>query len=455
MKTQREEAPKRAIVLGGSLAGMLAAHALREHFGEVVIVERDELPSEPVPRRAVPQGHHVHGFLPGGLRALEALLPGIGDELCADGAVDADLHGDAQWCIGGHRFTRAISGMRVVAATRPFIEHGVRRRVVRNGRVQLRARTEATSLELRSGRVVGVRVRPRDAETDTLLLAADLVVDASGRASRLPHWLREHSYTEAPEEELRVDIGYASAFFRPTATREASCRAVLVGATPEVPRSGLAQHVEGGLVHVGVTSYGGKLPSTLPELLTFAESLARPELHEFIKSAEAVTPIREHRVPRAFRRRYEALTRFPEGLLVMGDTVCALNPTYAQGMSVAAMEALALMEELRVGLPGVEQRYLARLPAILDAPWRMGLATDLAILRDKRRTLPMRFIERWMERVQRAAGVDDTVAAGFLQVVALLVPPERVLSPRFVFRVLAAGWRAQRRARLASEASLP
>ena len=64
-----------AIVIGGSIAGMLAARVLSERFDHVTILDRDDIPSSPEARNGVPQGRHLHLLLETGQRIMEKLCP--------------------------------------------------------------------------------------------------------------------------------------------------------------------------------------------------------------------------------------------------------------------------------------------------------------------------------------------------------------------------------------------
>ena len=80
-------APDRAIVIGGSMAGLLAARVLTDRFAEVVIVDRDTFPADATFRKGVPQSRHLHVLLARGAHILEELLPGFRADLAAEGAV--------------------------------------------------------------------------------------------------------------------------------------------------------------------------------------------------------------------------------------------------------------------------------------------------------------------------------------------------------------------------------
>ena len=77
---------ERAVVLGASMGGLLAARVLADFFRTVTVMERDVLPDDPAKRRGVPQGRHVHALLSGGSQILGGLFPGLLDGLVVDGA---------------------------------------------------------------------------------------------------------------------------------------------------------------------------------------------------------------------------------------------------------------------------------------------------------------------------------------------------------------------------------
>lgn len=181
----------RAVVLGGGMACLLAARSLADHFAEVVIVDRDELGPELEMRRGVPQGRHTHALLAHGRDLLERLFPGLTDELVTAGAPTGDMLADTDLCFGGYRFARGQSGLAMVSVTRPVLERAVRRRVAAfpgvafyGGRDVVGLLTECDRLRVR-----GVRVYGRADGSAEEELGADLVVEATGRGSRLPAFL--------------------------------------------------------------------------------------------------------------------------------------------------------------------------------------------------------------------------------------------------------------------------
>ncbi|MEU4425710.1 FAD-dependent monooxygenase [Actinoplanes sp. NPDC024001] len=431
-----------AVVLGAGMAGLLAARVLVESFERVTVVERDELEPGVESRRGVPQGRHAHGLLPRGCEILGELFPGFEAELVEDGAVRAELLADFRFTFGGHVLRQAPIGVSVVQAGREFLERHVRDRVRALPGVTLRDGCDVAGLVTEGDRVTGVRVvsrRPGSAEEH---LGADLVVDAMGRGARTPAWLDKLGYPRPTEEEFKISVGYASRLLRLPAGAELE-KAVAVGAVPGRPRGMMLLAVEDGrrlltLAGIGTANH----PPTDDEgFLDFAASVAPADALDLIKRAEPVSPVALHRYPSYIRRRYEQLVRFPDGLLVIGDALCSFSPVYGQGMTVAALQAVALRRSLAAGPAGLARRYFRAAAREIDPVWRMAIGADLALPEvPGRRSLAGRAMTAWVGRVQAAAARDAAVAEQFMRVTGLLDPPARLVHPALVRRVLSAGW---------------
>jgi len=138
---------ERAIVVGGGLAGLSAARALSDRFRQVVILDRDELPDSATPRPGVPQGKHPHALLGGGLKALEQLFPGFGNELGRAGAVPINRGFDMLYEIPGQdAWPRIKFGWPTYAMSRPLIELTLRRQVERLTNVKVQGRCRVLNI---------------------------------------------------------------------------------------------------------------------------------------------------------------------------------------------------------------------------------------------------------------------------------------------------------------------
>jgi 2-polyprenyl-6-methoxyphenol hydroxylase-like FAD-dependent oxidoreductase len=431
----------RAVVLGASMAGLLAARVLADAYAELVVVDRDELPETSRHRRGVPHGRHAHALLARGQQALEELFPGLTADLIAQGVPAGDLLADGRWYVSGHRLRQEHIGLVSLCVSRPLLEGYVRARV--------RALPNVVFLDSRDilgltatpdGRVTGARVRRADTSAEELL-AADLVIDATGRGSRTPIWLEALGYARPDEEQVRVGLGYATRTYRLPPDALDGDLAVLDATTPEHPRGGALLLLEGDRWMVTLAGMLGDHPPIDPDgFLDFARSLRFPDIYQAVRDGEPLDDPVGFRFPASVRHRYERLDRFPDGLLVVGDAVCSFNPIYGQGMSVAALEALTLRRHLQRGAVPQPRRFFVDLARLVDVPWSIAVGGDLAIPGVQgRRTLKIRLVNAYIARLHAAAAHDASLASTFVRVAGLVAPPQTLLRPDVVLRVLRAG----------------
>jgi flavin-dependent dehydrogenase len=444
--TEIDASPARrghAVVVGSGMAGLLAARALVDHFERVTLLERDAQPPPGRPRRGIPQGNHVHLLLKAGHDILARLFPGILAELEAAGATALDFGADVRWFHFGVWRRRFPSGIVIHSQTRPLLESLVRQRLSGRAGVDIRYETVGTGLtfDARRTRVTGVTVRPAGADGPTEPLAADLVVDGSGRGSQLPKWLAEAGYDAPAEEQIGIGLSYSSCFFRRTADPRRDWRLLAIAQTPPAgTRGGGAFPVEGDRWLVTLVGYAGdRTPDDVDGFVGFAETLPRPDLSDLIRDAEPLSDVHVYRFPIARWRHFERLDRFPSGLVPLGDTVCSFDPVFGQGMTVAAKQADALASHLRRGEAPADTRRLNRLIArVVAGPWLMASIEDLRYPGVVgRRSRLVAAMQRYDQALFRLTGTSTTAYARFLRVLHLVDGPAALFHPTILARLVA------------------
>lgn len=434
-----------AVVLGGSMAGLLAARVLAESYTDVTVIDRDELTGVTSPRRGVPHGRHAHGLLALGQQILEEELPGLTADLIEAGVRTGDLSGDIRWYFNGRRLRPSHTGLVCVPATRPVLEHHVRMRVRAIPNVTFAERCDVLGLEATAGRdrITGVRVRWQagdGAEETEEVMEADLVVDATGRGSRTPAWLEELGYSRPGEERVKIGLAYTTRHYRLSHNPFGTDLGIIPVATPAYPRGAFFYPLPGDRTRAELSLTGilGDHPPTDPGgFLAYVRSLPVPEIFEAVRDAEPLDDPVTFRFPVSVRRRYERLTRFPTGLLAIGDAVCSFNPVYGQGMTAAAIGAATLRRRLREEAQPQPRRFFHEVAAALDAPWEISATSDLSYPEVVgRRTLKVRLINTYMACLQAAAVHDPSLTTALIRALGLIDSPMSLMRPDRVLRVL-------------------
>jgi 2-polyprenyl-6-methoxyphenol hydroxylase-like FAD-dependent oxidoreductase len=441
-----------AVVVGGSMAGLLAARVLSEFFERVTIIERDGKPPAAATRKGVPQARHVHVLLRRGSDILEELFPGFIRGVLDHGAVLVDMLNRLPFFLGGWHAGCPKRTLEGLFASRALLEWQVDERVRRIPGVELRDGTEViTLLPTRNGR--GVRaVLVRDMATRSEReLPADLVVDASGRGSRLPRWLVQLGYPAPHVSEVSLPVDYATQIFRRDAGRR-RVDGLIISSKPPGGRGGALFPIENGQWMATLTGLADDPPpsSSTADFLAFAQSLPSRELFDMLVNAEPLSPIHVHHFRSNLRRHYERCHRFPAGLAVLGDAVSSLNPRFSQGMTIAAMEALELRRTL-AGLRGSDLRGIGlelarRVSRVVDLAWPGVVAADLSwpgAIGES--STQLRFLQWYRAKIFQRTIKDGEARETFVRVTNFLDPPRRLYSPSFVACVLLADRRSYKR----------
>jgi len=422
---------KQAIVIGAGLAGLMGARVAADHYDRVTVLEKDDLPGTE-PRKGVPQGNHIHVLWTAGSALLEQQFPGLFDALAADGGEGFDNSADMRWFHGGVWKMREHVGLRIYSQSRPLLEHHVRRKLLQHANVAIE-RGRVTGIRSEGGRIIGLI--GQDASGRETEMDADVVIDASGRASRMPAWLESAGYSKPDVQQLDVDLGYSSRIYERRDGQDWKCMAVYAR-PPASRRSGVIFPIERNRWIVTLAGcFGDHPPREEAGFLDFARSLDRPDLHDAIAAARPVSDISSFRFKTESWRRYDRLDDLPDGLVMIGDALCSFNPLYGQGVTVAALEAAALAACLQ-GNRSLRD-YYRETAGIIRYPWMLATGND-ALYPEASKVRPWWAapLGRYTDRVLRLSETHAGAHAGLLRVLHLAKTPLHLLRPDILTAVL-------------------
>jgi 2-polyprenyl-6-methoxyphenol hydroxylase-like FAD-dependent oxidoreductase len=437
----KERRAGHAVVVGASMGGLLTARVLADRFERVTVLERDALPTDAQSRKGVPQGRHAHGLLAAGERVLRDLFPGLMEELIEGGAFRGGQLADARWWqFDGYRL-RDADDVDGTLLSRPYLEDGVRRRVLALDNVVVRDGVSVLGLVARDGRVVGLDI---DDGNGARTLDADFVVDCAGRGSRATRWLTDLGYDAPKVSQVKIDMGYASRTYRrvPDATRDWAY-AVSIQTPPAGKRLGVMFPIEDDRWMVTLCGFfGDHAPTDDDGFLSFARTLPTGEIAHVVATAEPLTPAVTHRLPSNQWRHYEKLARVPAAFVALGDSICSFNPIYGQGMTSAALQAVALgacLDRDGVTSPRVPKRFYRAAKKVVSIPWQIAAGADFIFAETTGPKPPMTdAVNRYIRKVFVAAQYDPVVARALVEMMNLLAPPPSLMRPAIYRRVRAA-----------------
>ncbi|GAA2221740.1 FAD-dependent monooxygenase [Streptomyces amakusaensis] len=425
-----------AVVLGASAAGLLAATALTE-FADVTIVERDVLPAGAGPRRGVPQARHAHIVWSGGVNAFTELLPGVVDDIVAQGGnlfrIMGDMVSRAPNEVWFRRFTRTHH--RNLVCSRDLLDASLRKHVLGDGRITLLDDTAARGLAGTAARVTGVRISTGGQER---VLAADLVIDATGRGSRAPQWLAELGLPPVAEREVDAGFAYSTRLYRaPGTTATTGFPIVNVQANPaKAPgQGGIILPIEGDRWIVTLSgTRGGEPPGDGEGFLNFARGLGDPVIGDLLEHAEPLGDVTTTRSTSNQRHYYEKAKSWPDGFTVLGDAIARYNPVYGHGLTAAAQCALAVRDTLRshaLTAPGTARRLQKAAARPVSAAWNLAVGQD-ALYPGATATPPQPaelLLARYVDRCVVTGAGNPRALGALLDVMSLEKPPSRLFSP--------------------------
>lgn len=375
----------RALVVGGGIGGSLCAAALARHFDKVVVFERDRLPEDSQARPGVPQGHHNHFMLAGGMQAIEELLPGIDSLLDSRGAPLSDWGlGVLQWEGPGKTVPRHECGVAMRNASRGLFEWAIRRKLGELANVEIRQRHQVTGLlpDPRGSGVTGLRARDLSSgsEHDDV---GDLIVCSPGRHVKpLKRWLQSLGYEWPRESRIEPNVHYASRFYRWRGGQQPDWT---ISFYLRPGTALLCNFLENDTFLLGTCALGAaeEPPKTEAAFTRSFRESDVPLFYEMACRGEPISKVHGWRVTEDRMVHFEDVPHWPDGLVLVGDSVCAFNPIHGQGMSACARVALRLHHELNAwnqqSLRGFSGHMQKTVPEIYADPWWLSTNFDLQL----------------------------------------------------------------------------
>jgi 2-polyprenyl-6-methoxyphenol hydroxylase-like FAD-dependent oxidoreductase len=431
-----------ALVLGGSISGLLTARVLSNHFKKVTIIEKDPVHRYPESRKGQPQTRHLHGLLPTGLNILTHYFPNLAEEIENNGANVVDFASSMHWyAYGGFKKPFQL-GIKGVSVSRPLLEHLVRERVLSLPNVVLLDQTEAKQLISANGygKTTGI-IAENKGTGDNSSIASDLVVDATGRGSRAPQWLKAMDYGETTTTEVKIDVAYMTRIYKRDPDDPRGKKWIIF--TPQAPketRFGGAFPIEGNRWVVTVGGWhGDHAPFEEENYFRFVKSLPNPDIYDIVRNSAPLSELMQYKFPLSIRRHFEQLNRFPSGFIVLGDAISSFNPIYGQGMTSACMQAVELDKLLQDNLPPekLAAAYFKNTARIIDNIWKLATFEDFRFPQTTgRRPFGINLLNNYIAQVHRATIKDEVVGAALLKVMSLLKPATILFHPRILWRVL-------------------
>lgn len=429
-----------AIVVGGSIAGLLAGRVLSDHFARVTVLDRDALPDTPAPRKGAPQTAHVHVLLRRGLLIMQRLFPHLDEALTGAGALTVNWTRDLVTFTPAGWNPRFDSEYATRTCSRGLLEQLVRREAAAIPNLTIEPRCEALDVisdEARST-ITGLKVRYRDRAEDAVeTLSADLIVDAAGRTSRGLDWLATLGYAAPDETVINAHVGYATRVYRRPRDGRGDWRSMMIRSRPPFGlRGGLIYPIENDQWLVNVAGAGDERPPLGDDaFLDFTRTFMHPAIYEAIKNAEPLSPVHAYQRTENRLRHFERLTRWPDNFIMLGDAACAFNPTYGQGMSVAALEAEALDGWLRSARSAL--RFQHELMSVVRAPWLMATNEDARLphVEGARPGRTDKVFQNYIDTFIWLCAEDTRMLDTFMGVSQLILPPTALFRPAHLIKV--------------------
>jgi len=429
--------PEKAIVIGGSIAGLLAARVLSDHFEEVVLLEKDNFTDDGKARNGAPQANHVHILLVKGKEILQEFFPELEMNLIKKGASKIDFLNDSRYRLPSGWAPKFRSGIITFACTRTLLENTIRHQVQKISKIKIANGKRITSLVLEKPNKVILKTKENEE------IRGDLIVDCTGRNTKTPFWLEGIGFTKPKETKIDSFVRYATRRYIPSKNVERKWKMLVILNKPTVnPRIGGIYPIEDGKWLVGLYAIGNNYPPTDEEgFLEFTKNLESSELYDALKDAMPDSDIWGYTVQGSRRYHYEGMKRWPANFIVLGDAASVFNPYYGQGITAAALGAKVLddmLENSKID-KGFTKRFQKRLAKKISLPWILGTSEDIRwpTTLGKRPDAITRIVQNHAQRVLLLAPKSTLATKSFLQMMHMIKSPAILSHPGILLQLIA------------------
>jgi 2-polyprenyl-6-methoxyphenol hydroxylase-like FAD-dependent oxidoreductase len=431
-----------AIVIGGGIAGLLAARVLFTHFKQVTILEKDVYSNKAGPRNGIPQSSHIHILLMKGKQILTELFPKLEFNLISKGAHKVDLLADVKYHLATGVAMRFKSGMYTIACTRPLLEYAIRNELLAQSQnIKIIDNTRVINLIKNPGenKIAGVNALSNNVTQD---FYGELIVDAGGRKSETIQWLEKTGFGRPNEIRINSFIGYATRKYKFPDNLNLDWKSLIVLTNPPTnPRMAVIYPVEDNNIMVGLLGIGKTYPPTDAEgFLEFAKQIGIDDVIKTIENSEPVSSIFGYRERGSRKYLFEKMKRWPENFITLGDSACAFNPIYGQGISVAAMCAKTLGDCLKSDgkIKPLEKnfakKFQKRIATVNSFPWLLGTSEDLRwpTSQGPRPNLVTKLMQKYVNEVMLLGPQSAIATRSFFVVLHMLKSPIVLFHPRVI-----------------------
>ncbi|MDH3658324.1 MAG: FAD-dependent monooxygenase [Nitrosopumilus sp.] len=426
---------EKAIVIGGSIAGLLAARVLSDYFKEVILIEKDSCMENGKVRIGTPQANHIHILLVKGREILQDFFPELERDLIKKGANKIDFLNDIRYRLPSGWAPKFNSGIITFTCTRTLLENTIRHQIQKISKIKIEKGKHITSFVLEKSNKISLKTKENEE------IHGDLIVDCTGRNTKTPSWLEDIGFPKPRETKIDSFVRYSTRRYIPTKKNRKWKMLVILNKPITNPRIGGIYPIEEGKWLVGLYSIGKNYPPTDEKgFLEFTKHLESRELYDALKDAVPDSEIYGYQVQGSRKYHYEEMPQWPENFIVLGDAVSIFNPYYGQGITSAALGAEALDDMLKNNKMKNDftRKFQKRLATAVSLPWILGTSEDLRwpTTVGKRPNTITRMVQNHAQKVLLLSPKSTLAAKSFQQMMHMIKSPAIIFHPVILLQLI-------------------